>query len=162
MIRWWDTLAQRERWVLAGGAMAAACALMWVLLIEPAAARRESLEQAVRVEQVRLEQLRDILASLPEPETGPGASPGLPDGQSLFAVVNGTAGSHDVAGFITRVSPRGASEVDLTVESVPFDDLADWLADIARAHGIAVTQAALTRNVAPGFVTGTLSLEAQR
>lgn len=148
--------------MLAVGAVAAAYALLWVLLIEPAAARRDSLEQAVRVEQGRLDQLADILASLPEPETGPGEPPGLPDGQSLFAVVNGTAGAHDVARFITRASPRGSSEVDLTIESVPFDDLADWLADIARAHGIGVTQAALTRNVAPGFVTGTLSLEAER
>ena len=158
MSPWWFSLGTRDRWFIASGTYIAVVAAVVLLLVEPVygdmiAAReylaREALITAELEAKAREAHVLYGRADAPRNR--------LAD-QSLFAAINTTASEAGIGKSIVRITPRDDNEVALVFDTVSFDQLAAWLVVISTDLGVEVSQAAVSRQGVPGFVTGSLTL----
>ena len=79
-----------------------------------------------------------------------------PAGQSLITEVSGAA---QLAGIKpNRLQPEGSDEVSVWFDSVPFDDLIDWIVRLNDEHGISIRVISIDRQDTPGTVNARIVL----
>ncbi len=151
---WWAGLAERERRVLAGGAVVFALIVLYTGIWDPVtAARRERAAdlQAARALAVQIESLA------PAATRGTGG-PGAGAGQSLLAIVDQTRKASAITKPPSRLQPEGDNTVRLWLEDVPFDALVRWLGELHTRYGVSVEDADIERESGPGLVNARLTL----
>ena len=150
---WWASLADRDRRVLAGGAVALALILAYAGIWDPLTSardqRRQDLQEA-RAIAVQLEQLAGAAQ-----RSGP-APAGA--GQSLLAIVDQTRKSSAITKPPSRLQPEGDNTVRLWLEDVPFEALVRWLGELHTRYGVRVEDADIERESGPGLVNARLTL----
>jgi general secretion pathway protein M len=150
---WWAALAERERRVLGGGAIALGLILLytaaWDPLTSARAQRRLDLQDA-RATAVQLEQLAGAAPR--------GAAPTAGAGQSLLAIVDQSHKASTIGKPPTRLQPDGDKAVRIWLEDVPYDALLRWLGELQTRYGVRVDAAAIQRESGPGLVTANLTL----
>ena len=158
MNRWWANLSRRERWFVSSGSYVAVVVTLFLLLVVPvhsdltAARKRLEREAAVTAElEAKAGEARALRSRAETPLD-------RTSGQSLFALINASAGEAGVRKTIVRVTPRGKDEAALVIENAVFDELAAWLVVIASDFDIEVSQATVERQGVPGIVSGNLTL----
>ncbi len=158
MTAWWSALRIRERCLVTVGSYVFGVAALFLLLVEPVhtalivAHQRLERELTVTAElEIKAREARLLRTQVQAPRD-------RAPGQSLFALINTTAGESNVEAAIVRITPRGEDEVALVFDNAAFDELAAWLVVIATEFGIDVVQAAVNRQDLPGRVSGNLTL----
>ena len=158
MSPWWFSLGTRERWFIASGTYITVVAALILLLVEPVygdlIAAREYLAREVLITaelEAKAREAHVLYGRADAPRKR------LAD-QSLFAAINTTAGEAGIGKSIVRITPRDENDVALVFDTVSFDQLAAWLVVISTDLGVEVSQAAVSRQRVPGFVTGSLTL----
>jgi general secretion pathway protein M len=158
MIGVWRNLSARERGLIACGGYVIFVTALFLLFVEPIyqdlSAAHEHLEREAVITLELEGKAREAQTLRKRAE----APRGRPSSQSLFALVNATAGDAGVGSTIVRITARGEDEVGLVVDKVSFAELVAWLIVIAAELGIEVSQASVSRQGVPGLVTGNLTL----
>lgn len=155
---WWNAREQRERQVLAIGALVAVLMLGWALLYKPLTDARASLVQGNQRLAADLVSMRANAARLRGGAVD-GDAARERAGRSLLALVD--AGIRDIGlgAGLRRIEPAGDGRVRLRLEAVPFDPLAGWLENLARRHGVVVAEMAATATEYVGQVDIQLVLQ---
>jgi general secretion pathway protein M len=151
---WWSGLAERERQVLAVGAVALGLILAYLLVWEPLAGARQQQQtdlQAARALAGQLESLAPLA-----PRGGAAAVSGA--GQSLLAVIDQTRKTSAITKPPSRLQPQGDDTVRIWLEDVPFDALLRWLGELQARYGVRVDDADIERESGPGLVNARLTL----
>ena len=78
------------------------------------------------------------------------------DGRALMALV--TRSSSEAGLSLQRFEPSGEDAIRLWLENAPFAEVAAWLENLNRNHGVVVDQAAMDRSDQPGRVSVRLTL----
>lgn len=149
MMAWWESLATRERRLVAAGATLLAVTVVWIAVIEPVADHRESLADGIVAQRALLEWMGTI-------DTTRGAA----DGDSLFAIVDRSVRATPLAGSVQRLQPESGVGVRIWLDGASFDELVRWIATLERDHGITVATFSVERGQGPGAVNARLTLQA--
>lgn len=157
---WFDSLNQRERQFVLGGAVIVAISLIYGLAWAPFDKQYKELEaNTVRLERaiVDLRSIRAILKS--------GNSSGSPfvsqNQQSPIIIVDQTLRSRGLDRYRKRSQPSGSNGIRVEFENVAFDDLVIWLGDLVERHAMHVQNGSFSvgAQAAPGRVNASLTLE---
>jgi general secretion pathway protein M len=157
LLAWWRLLQPRERKMLGLGGGAAALALLFLLAIEPAWVGSRRLGAELPGLRSQLAQIESLAA---EARQLAGRSAQAVDSpQQLKAQLEGSL----KAGGLPDVTVTVAGELlDLRFKAVPFEAWLAWLDSALRETRLRAVDVALEREVAPGRVSGRLTLEAAR
>tara|TARA_B110000483_G_scaffold242245_1_gene327417 strand:+ start:3950 stop:4441 length:492 start_codon:yes stop_codon:yes gene_type:complete len=157
---WFDSLNQRERQFVLGGAVIVTISLIYGLAWAPFDKQYKELEaNTVRLERaiVDLRSIRAILKS--------GNSSGSPfvsqNQQSPIIIVDQTLRSRGLDRYRKRSQPSGSNGIRVEFENVAFDDLVIWLGDLVERHAMHVQNGSFSvgAQAAPGRVNASLTLE---
>ncbi|HUP92052.1 MAG TPA: type II secretion system protein GspM [Solimonas sp.] len=152
---WFAQLAQRERWMVAAGAVVVIAAILFAGVWEPLAkadrTRAEALD-AARATAARIEELASLAK---RGQSGAGAAN---RSMSLLSAVDQASKSGTLPKPPARIQPEGEKEIRVWLEDVPFEGVVRWLAELETRYGIAAQNAEIERESAPGLVNARLTL----
>jgi general secretion pathway protein M len=159
MIRWFSSLAPRERLILTGGMLILLILLGYTLILEPldtAIREKESILQAQRSQMSDLRAMAAEYRSLgsAEPRTGSGTG-----GTSLLAIVDTSGTANGIKDSIKRLNPEGKDKVRIQLEEAPFDNLVLWLVRLSEDYQITAASTNMRRGDEIGKVSGNLMLQ---
>ena len=154
MRAWYDGLEQRDRIVLAAGAVAVVLIIAWAFIWTPLRSGAAELDDAVAEKHEMLATLRRAQAL-----GGPAASGATAAAtQSLVLIVDQTHRAHGLTGTLSRNQPDGTDGIRVTFQAASFDSLVTWLVALQRSYGVAVESANFDGTREAGLVGATLLL----
>jgi type II secretory pathway component PulM len=152
--RWWDSLATRERMVVAAGAVIAAAILLiggtWALAQRVDAARERLSRKQRDLVFVQLASA-EILAAGPARPAGAGDEP-------LLVLADRLARESGLRESLTGTESSADGSLRTTFRAVSFDMLTGMLFRLTQQHGVAVREARIEDADAPGRVDATILL----
>jgi len=149
---WFYGLQPRERWILAGGALAFVVIVLWGFILRPLNAEMARLETAVAAKQRLLIDLARIEGEQPSSVTTNRQG----NQQTLAVIIDNTARSHGLNP--TRTSANGPSGADVSFQGASADALTAWLVVLHGTYGVDVETASFVNAREPGLVNGQLLL----
>jgi type II secretory pathway component PulM len=149
--RWFATLSERERRIVALGAAIVPVLLVFAVLL---------LDRSVSQAHQRLLKKRTDLAwsQAVAPEIASSPAPPAPGGESLLVIVDRSA--REAGLTVSGTDPVGPGRLSLRLQKAPFDALVGWLARLAQQNGIRVDSASIDGAGAPGLVNAALVVHA--
>ena len=152
MKAWFARFDQREQLSLLALAVAMGLYLVYMLLWNPLAGRRDDLhEQNTRVAE-SLQRVDAIVYELMLLREG-GCRDNGAEG-NLSAVVSQ---SNAMAGLqVSRLQPNSRGEIQVRLENASFDALLGWLHDVEVGQGLLIREVSVTSASAPGRVNATV------
>jgi general secretion pathway protein M len=157
IVAWFQSLAERERRFVMGGAIALIVVVLVGLL---------SLDHSVSRAHARLAHKQADLAWMrsvaPQLASSAPAVAAPTSQRSLIVVIDDAAREAGLGTALSssEPSPQGGLRVELT--KAPFDTLVGWLARLSEQHGIRVDSATIESAGAPGVVNAGIVLDAAR
>jgi general secretion pathway protein M len=152
MKAWFFGLNPRERWIVIGGAVAAAVIVLWAFVLKPLGDMTAELRASVESKQQLLADVTRVEAAQP----GAVAQNLQGANQTLFVIVSTTAAAHGLGDPGTR--QNGPSGIDVTLQGASFDSLIAWLVTLRGTYGVDVETVSLNSAREPGLVNGQVSL----
>lgn len=157
MREWFDSLAPRERIVVAVGAVVVGIMLFWGLVLAP-------LDSGVTKLAQRVDDKRELVVWMQQAATrikqaGPGAANGAAGGDgSLVVIVDRSARSAGLGGALTRNQPVGEDGIRVQLRDASFASMARWLTQLQSSNGLALDSASIERGSTAGTVNASLIL----
>ncbi|CEA02136.1 Type II secretion system protein M [Pseudomonas saudimassiliensis] len=159
MSAWWAGLAPRERIVLAGGAMLLVLVVLWLMIWEPLAQKREQLRADISALTADLSWMEQVASQVKRRAAQQGsASNGAAAGGSVLTLVEVSARAAGLRESLERVQPEGQG-ARLWFNETSFDGLLRWLAELEQRHGLQISQLAVDAGTAPGVVSARVLVE---
>ncbi len=131
---WYNSLSQRERWMVTGCAVVVALALFWVLAIQPLAKHADGLDERVSSKRAQLATLQELAAAAQPGIASQSARGG--SNESIVVIIDRTTRERQLAGYLKRNQPEGSAGVRLRLEGAPFDAVVSWLGDLQGRYGM--------------------------
>ncbi len=159
MNAWWASLASRERVILIAGMLVLAVLLIWLAIVEPLADGRNSLRKEVAglsADHDWMQQVAPEVRRRASLRAGAGAI-GAGNG-SVLTLVEVSANASGMRSAMTRVQPEGQG-ARLWFDSVSFDALVSWLAELETRQNLRISQLAVDAGSAPGLVSARVLVE---
>lgn len=145
---WWRGISAREQRLVAVGGSVLLIGLFYLAIWQPVANRIAERERQVVNQQQTLAWLKEKGQEVLVMQGGQGRQ--IDTGGTLDGVVNRTAFNQKIK--IARLQPQG-QELQVWIDTVPFDDLLIWLATLSDQYGVQVQIIELAREgLAPGLV----------
>jgi general secretion pathway protein M len=153
---WYDSLAPRERLLVAGGGALVVLVLFWGIVIAPLSSKVRQLSDRV---DTKKETLAWMSAAAGEISSAGAVAAGAGDpDQSLVVVIDRTARQSGLGQAITRNQPVGEDGIRVRMEGAGFDVVTQWLGELQTAHGLSLEAATFERNSVNGTVTASITL----
>lgn len=145
----WGALAPRERQLATTAAALLGLVLLYLLLWAPLRHEVTRLRSGVPDARAQLARMRAQAATIPALR-GRNAVPPPPG--MLVSVVEQSASGRGLRKQITRLEPDGGNGLQITAESVSFNGLIEWLADLRDNNGLIVDNLSIDAAGASGTV----------
>ncbi len=149
---WYDGLQERERRVVAIGAVAVAVLILLFGILMPlqsavstAVTRNESKRQDLAWMQVNAPEIRAAGNQLP-----------ADTGEAPVVVVDRVGREAGLASALRGTQPNGTG-VRVQLEAAPFDTLVTWLATLDERYGLAIESITVDRAARPGVVNASIT-----
>ena len=154
---WFESLEQRERLFVIGGAAVVVIAILWAGIWLPLDKGHRDAAARVADWERSLSELRP-LAAAPQP-TGGQSTTRRQNTQSPVIIVDTTLRTRSL-GQPKRSQPT-PNGIRVEFENVAFDDLVLWLGDLSSQYGMEVQAGSLSTSSAagPGRINASLTLE---
>lgn len=149
---WFAGLAERERWLVGGGAVLAVAIIFWGLIWLPLTTATSERQEAVGAQKTLLAKLAQLRPQAQGPSSRPASN------QSLVVLVDQTTRATGLASALRRNQPDGNDTIRVTLQNASFDSVMEWLANLESQHGVVVQSASVDTTRAPGTVNSTLVL----
>ena len=145
---WWRSISAREQRLVAVGGSVLLIGICYWAIWQPISNRIAERERQVVNQQQTLAWLKETGPEVLAMQGGQGRQ--IDTGGTLDGVVNRTAFNQKIK--IARLQPQG-QELQVWIDTVPFDDLLIWLATLSDQYGVQVQIIELAREgLAPGLV----------
>ena len=156
MRAWYEKLAERERRMVLGGAIAAAVLLLLAIVL-PLNRNITQSRQRVTTKQGDLAFIQKAAPQLAA--AGPGSGTAA-TGESLVVLIDSSARESGLGKSLSSSQPTADKGLRIRLDHVPFDALVAWLARLAQSHGVSVESAEIESAGEVGFVNAGLVLKA--
>ena len=150
----WSKLSTSERRLAMAGGAVLGLLLLYMLVWSPLQKNLARLRVSVPEERAQLQQMRAQAASI-QPLRARGAA--APAG-TLLSVVDQSASTRGLRGFISRLELDGATGVQLHAEAAPFNTFITWLGELQDNYGLVTENANIDAHSAPGTVNVKMKL----
>lgn len=148
-------LAPRERRLVLAGAVALLLTLLFLVVWEPLVQNHR--RQALALEEARaLANRLELIGA--EVAARRGNQPNIDRSASLLATVDRAARSGTLGVSPSRLQPEGEREVRVWLDNLVFENLLQWIDELANRHGVVVQTADVERTDNPGRVNVRLTL----
>ncbi|WP_223789798.1 type II secretion system protein GspM [Marinicella meishanensis] len=136
MKNWWFNLTDNERRLLRIGVVLIAMALFWVAVYQPVT--RYIAQQAETKQRLtgQLQQMQRMVASMGT-QARTQVQP-IPVGMTLSSWVDGQLRLLNLQDKVNRTEPIDANSLTVWFQGVSFDQVIDWVHQLAHDHGVAV------------------------
>jgi general secretion pathway protein M len=151
----WNRLALGERRLATIGGVVLGVALLYIIFWLPVQKELERLRLSVPEERAQLQRMRSQAASIAPLRGRSGTKPAA---GTLLSVIEQSASSRNMRGFISRMEAVGGNSVQLTLDAVSFNSLLSWLTDLQDNYSLRVESSSLDAHTAPGTVNAKLKL----
>jgi general secretion pathway protein M len=157
LLQRWQQLSARERRLLIGALAIAGCAIVFLLLIEPALNGREAAQARLPALRAQVAEADLMVAEARRLSSAAAAAPRA----SLQSVRVRLEQSIDAAGLRSGLQQIQATEslIDLRFRGIPFATWMNWLDSALRDTRLRVADLSVTRDAEPGMVTIRMVLE---
>ncbi|MDH3266829.1 MAG: type II secretion system protein M [Gammaproteobacteria bacterium] len=157
---WFDTLDNRERLFVLGGAVVVVIALAYAFVWSPLDKGQKELQANMLLWERSLAELGPLrgmqaaASNTTRPAQG-GAQ------QTPVVIVDQTLRARGLDRSLQRSQPTTSNGIRVEFENVAFDELVVWLGDLSRQYAMHVASGSLstTARAGPGRVNATLTLE---
>jgi general secretion pathway protein M len=156
MRAWYERLAERERRMVLGGAIAAVVLLLLAIVL-PLNRNISQSRQRVTTKQGDLAYIQKAAPQLAA--AGPGIGTAA-TGESLVVLIDSSARESGLGKSLSSSQPTADKGLRIRLDHVPFDALVAWLARLAQSHGVSVESAEIESAGEVGFVNAGLVLKA--
>ena len=156
---WWNQLSARDRRILVIGSIIVAIFLIWSFVWHPLSAEQDRLTMRldsakrdlafVRVAEAEVDRLRNAGVRTRADRQG----------KSLLALADVSARGAGLEGVLKRLEPVGSNSVRASFEFASFDQIIDWVENLARDYGVQITDFSADRVDATGLVNARITLE---
>lgn len=133
---WYNGLEQNEKKIVLLGGIAIAVAIIFLVVLKPLNGKVKSLQISVDSKSQTIAEWR---ASVPKLIANRGGATNSSDGQALSAIVTSSTRQFNLR--VSRVQEKGNEEIQVWFDNVPFNDFANWVAELNNRHGVAVASA---------------------
>jgi len=157
---WFESLAPRERVLVATAAVMIVVAAFWFGIWTPLDSGQRSLATQVDTWKLSLAELRPLKGQL-QANSGGRTANNSPD-QSLIVIVDTSLRRRNLNNALQRSQPTPANDgIRIEFENVAFDDLMLWLGDVHAQYGLQVQSGnfSVTTGNNPGRVNSSLVLQ---
>ncbi len=158
LLQFWAERAPRERALLSAALVVLLCAVIYLVLIEPAASGIRRLERGLPNQRAQAAKLDALLAEVKNLRSRAQVA-------SLSAQDARTAVEKSLAGVgvkATRIVPLSDGDLQLTFTNVPYAAWAGWLASVERELGARAMSVNANATATPGNVDAELALRLAR
>ena len=159
MNAWWTGLAPRERLIVGGGSVVLMLVLIYLMIWEPIANKREQVRTDISALSADLVWMQQVAGQVKRraAQQGNQSSAGAAGGSvlTLVEVSARAAGLHET---LERVQPEGLG-ARIWFAETGFDGLLSWLGELEQRQGLHVSQLAVDAGNAPGMVTARIKVE---
>lgn len=157
MKAWWDSISNRERALIASGAVLTLLLALYLLIWEPFQANHRRLRQTVAEQRADLAWMRQAAEEIKR-LGGAGAARPVADNRSLLTLVDQTARATGLGAALKRVAPQGDDKLSAQLDGAEFDKLIPWLSALERDQAIAIISLNVDRTDAPALVNARIVL----
>ena len=154
----WTDLTPSERRLVAIGASVIGVLLLYLMLWRPVQKDLARLRASVPEERAQLQQMRAQAASIKPLRARAGSAPAA---GMLLSVVDQSAATRGLRGFITRLEADGGTGLQLVAEAMPFNTFIAWLAELQDSHALVVENASMDAHTASGTVNVKMKLRVE-
>ncbi|MFN3579303.1 MAG: type II secretion system protein GspM [Pseudomonas sp.] len=156
---WWAGLAQRERIVLMVGSGLLGLIVVWLMVVEPVIERKASLRENVASLSADFNWMQQVSTEVRRRQSmqGSGQAGGVGAG-SVLTLVEVSANASGIKSAMERVQPEGQG-ARLWFDSVGFDPLVSWLAELEQRQGLKISQLSIDAGNEPGVVSARVLVE---
>ncbi|MBK8510385.1 MAG: type II secretion system protein M [Candidatus Competibacter sp.] len=155
MKAWWDGISNRERALVAGGALSMLLLLFYLAIWQPFQANHRRLRQNVAEQRADLAWMRQAAAEVKRLNAA-AARPA--DNRSLLTLVDQTARAAGLGAALKRVAPQGDDKLSAQLDAVEFDKLVPWLGVLEHGHRVSLVSFSADRTETPGLVNARIVL----
>ncbi len=160
---WFETLAPRERIMVAVCAVVVVFAVLWFLIWTPLDNRHNAMRENVGDWESGLATLQRVAELRGSGAAGRQSNVPISN-QTPVVVVDTTLRARNLLSAMRRSQPTTSTGIRVEFEDVAFDSLVLWLGDLSSRHAMHVQAGSLSvaARAEPGRVNATLTLERQR
>ena len=157
---WFESLEQRERLFIGGGAIIVVVALFFALIWMPLDKSHKELSASVATWERTLAELRP-LKGMQIPAAGSTRAVPNNAGQTPVVIVDQTLRARGLDRSLQRSQPTTSNGIRVEFENVAFDDLVLWLGDLSAQYAMDVTSGSFSASnrAEVGRINATLTLE---
>ena len=160
MKSWWNSLNERERWLVAGSAVLVPLFLSYTLIWQPFHNRLQNLRQTVALQRQELAWMRQAAVEIKQlGGTTSSSRPRRQGQQSLLTLVDQSARTAGLGTALKRIEPQGEDKLRVQFEQVGFDQLIHWLGSLEQDYGVTLVNATVDRQTESGRVDARLILQ---
>ena len=155
---WWESLAPREKMIVAMGGFMLALFLFYELVVAPIHHAFINARATVAQDQSLLAWMKSAAGQISQLQ-GTGVNATAVSAETLLTTTEESIHSSKIAGEMTSVTQNSNSTVDVKFSRVEFDGLTQWLIDLRQHYGIQAKQVVVTRINGQGMVQADVTLE---
>jgi general secretion pathway protein M len=159
LVRWWASLATREKRLVGGGAALVSLALLWLVAFEPAFVGRQKLQAELPKLRGQLAQMEGLAAEARK--LAGQASQATDTPQQLRTQLEQSIEAAGLKGAMSQLNVAGEL-IDLRFKGVGFAAWLGWFEGALRETRLRLVDVAVERETAPGVVSARLTLEAPK
>ncbi|NNM01524.1 MAG: type II secretion system protein M [Gammaproteobacteria bacterium] len=158
-MQWWQERTTRERLIVAGGGILVLLSMLFLMVIEPLHTESDRLRIRIARQQADLDRVRAAAAEAERLRASGGDQAVTAAGGSLVSFLDQSLNQGGLRQYLSRLSPGSAGNVRVQFDSLPFDQLIEWLTGIATEQGVRVEEITLNRQQdQPGQVRAGVTL----
>jgi len=155
---WLQTLEERERYLVIGGAITLFIMLFYLIIWEPISSNYEQQLQTLESQRQLYSWVKATSAEINALKSAGGSSRQRFKNQSISSLADRSATTTGIKPFIEKIE-QSKKGVKIRLKSANFDRMVVWLTDMQNKYGIYASKLKIEKTEAPGAVDASITLE---
>ena len=156
--QWLETLEQRERYIVIGGAIAFIIMLFYLMIWEPVVSNHEQ-QQNQNIAQRQLHSwMKDAAGEIQQLKSAGGSSLAKSRDQSISSLADRSSITSGIKPYIDKID-QNKKGVKVSLKSANFDKIINWLADLENKYAITASKIKIEKSRIEGAVDAQVTLE---
>lgn len=156
--QWLETLEQRERYIVIGGAIAFIIMLFYLIIWDPIVSTHEQ-QQNQNIAQRQLHSwMKEAAGEIQQLKSSGGNTLARSRDQSISSLADRSSITSGIKPYIDKID-QNKKGVKVSLKSANFDKIINWLADLENKYAITASKIKIEKSKIEGAVDAQVTLE---
>jgi general secretion pathway protein M len=156
--QWLNTLEQRERVIVIGGAICLVIMLFYLAIWEPITSRHGKQQLQYESQRQLYNWMKNASAEIRSLNSAGNSTTARSRNQSISSLADRSATTSGIKPFIEKIE-QSKKGVNVRLKSANFDRIVIWLTDLENKYGIIASKVKLEKTETKGAVNARITLE---